>query len=103
MCRARRRIDSVPAHGSQLTNMSKAIQSWKEEQGAAYLYRILSEIETGTLRQRLFSELAHEAEEQSGIWAQSARRHNTPVPAIYRPDIRTRLVGKLTRVFGPRS
>jgi vacuolar iron transporter family protein len=83
--------------------MSKAIQSWKEEQGAAYLYRILSEIETGTLRQRLFSELAHEAEEQSGIWAESARRHNTPVPAIYRPDMRTRLVGKLTRVFGPHS
>ena len=47
--------------------MSKEIQSWKDEQGAAYLYRILSDIETGTLRQRLFSELALEAEEQSRI------------------------------------
>jgi VIT1/CCC1 family predicted Fe2+/Mn2+ transporter len=83
--------------------MAKEIESWREEQRAAYLYRILSEIEQGTPRQRLFSELAREAEEQSRIWADSARRKNDEVPPAFRPDLRTRLVARLTRTLGPHS
>jgi vacuolar iron transporter family protein len=83
--------------------MIKEIKNWKEEQGAAYLYDVLAEIEAGTPRQRLFSELAREAREQSRIWAQSAQRANAQVPSAYRPDLRTRLVGRLTRALGPHS
>jgi len=83
--------------------MTKELQNWKEEQGAAYLYRVLSELEVGTPRHRLFSELARESDEQSRIWAESARRQNASVPAVYKPDLRTRLVAKLTRTLGPHN
>jgi vacuolar iron transporter family protein len=83
--------------------MNKELRNWKEEQSSAYLYRILAQLETGTPRQRLFSELAREAEEQSHIWAETARRKNVSVPTVYRPDLRTRLVARLTRALGPHS
>jgi VIT1/CCC1 family predicted Fe2+/Mn2+ transporter len=80
----------------------KELQSWKEEQRSAHLYRVLAEIEKGTARERLFSELAREAAGQSGIWAEAARRAGNRVPAAYRPDLRTRIVERLTRRLGPR-
>jgi VIT1/CCC1 family predicted Fe2+/Mn2+ transporter len=83
--------------------MTKETQNWKEEQGAAYLYRVLAELEAGTPRQRLFSELAREAEGQSRIWAESARRQNAFVPEVYKPDLRTRLVARLTHSLGPHN
>jgi VIT1/CCC1 family predicted Fe2+/Mn2+ transporter len=83
--------------------MTKELQNWKEEQGAAYLYRVLSELEVGTPRHRLFSELARESDEQSRIWAESARRQNVSVPAVYKPNLRTLLVAKLTRTLGPHN
>src|SRR5215831_4874417 len=81
----------------------KELRSWKEEQSSAYLYRVLAQLEEGTPRARLFSELAREAEEQSHIWAQAARRKNAAVPSLYRPDLRTQLVARLTRLLGPYS
>jgi VIT1/CCC1 family predicted Fe2+/Mn2+ transporter len=79
------------------------LTSWREEQRSAYLYRVLAGIEAGTPRERLFAELAREAEGQSRIWAEAARRAGTSVPAAYRADTRTRLVEALTRRLGPRS
>ncbi|HTS54779.1 MAG TPA: VIT1/CCC1 transporter family protein [Burkholderiales bacterium] len=80
----------------------KELQSWKEEQRSAHLYRVLAEIEKGTPRERLFSELAREAASQSDIWAEASGKAGTPVPAAYRPDLRTRIVERLTRRLGPR-
>jgi VIT1/CCC1 family predicted Fe2+/Mn2+ transporter len=78
----------------------KEVQSWHEEQRSAHLYRLLAELEAGTTRSRLFSELAREAEEQSRIWADAARKKGVPV-APFRLDTRTRIVAWLTRRFGP--
>jgi VIT1/CCC1 family predicted Fe2+/Mn2+ transporter len=78
------------------------LSNWQEEQRSAYLYRVLAEIEKGTPRERLFSELAHEADAQSGIWVDAARKQGGQVPAAYRPDLRTRIVERLTRRLGPR-
>jgi VIT1/CCC1 family predicted Fe2+/Mn2+ transporter len=79
----------------------KELKSWEEEQRSAYLYRVLAEIDKDTLRERLFSELAREAQAQSRTWADAARRGGIQVPAEYRPDLRTRIVERLTRLFGP--
>jgi len=79
----------------------KELKSWEEEQRSAYLYRVLAEIDKDTLRERLFSELAREAQAQSHIWADAARREGIQVPAEYRADLRTRIVERLTRLFGP--
>jgi VIT1/CCC1 family predicted Fe2+/Mn2+ transporter len=78
------------------------LSNWEEEQRSAYLYRVLAEIEQGTPRDRLFSELAREAESQSGIWAEATRKQGGAVPTAYLPDLRTRIVERLTRRFGPR-
>jgi VIT1/CCC1 family predicted Fe2+/Mn2+ transporter len=78
------------------------LSNWEEEQRSAYLYRALARMEKGTPRERLFSELAREAESQSGIWAEATRKRGGAVPAGYKPDVRTRIVERLTRRFGPR-
>lgn len=79
------------------------LKGWEEEQRAAYLYRVLAQIERGTPRERLFTELAREAEGQSRIWAESAIQGGAVVPRQYRADMRTRIVTRLTRRYGPRA
>lgn len=78
------------------------LDSWKEEQRSAYLYRIVSDQESGTPQQMLFLELAREADEQALLWAAEAKKAGQAVPAHYRPDARARLVGWLVRRLGPR-
>lgn len=76
------------------------LNAWQEEMRSAYLYRIVSDSESGTPRQLLFLELARAAEEQAGIWAELMRKSGMQPPSAYRPDLRTRLVAWLTRRLG---
>ncbi len=46
----------------------KALESWREEKRSAYLYRLVSDAESGTARQMLFLELAQAAERQAELW-----------------------------------
>lgn len=79
-----------------------ALESWIEEKRSAWLYRIVSDGESGTPRQVLFLELAQAAEHQAGLWAaEMAKQGGTP-PARYQPDARTRLVGWLIPRLGVR-
>ncbi|MDP2829415.1 MAG: VIT1/CCC1 transporter family protein [Sulfuricellaceae bacterium] len=75
-------------------------ENWREEKRSAWLYRIISDAESGTVRQMLFLELAQAAERQAAIWVQ-AMQGATPEP--YAPDFRARLVAWLVRRFGPRA
>jgi VIT1/CCC1 family predicted Fe2+/Mn2+ transporter len=78
------------------------LESWREEKRSAYLYRIISDVESGTPRQILFLELADAAEQQARIWANMAQQaHNEP-PARYVPELRVRLVAAMVRRIGPR-
>jgi len=79
------------------------LKSWKEEKRSAYLYRIISDRESGTPRQLLFLELAKEADSQSELWAVELRKAGHPVPEKYAPDMRVRVVAWLTRRLGPRK
>jgi VIT1/CCC1 family predicted Fe2+/Mn2+ transporter len=76
------------------------LESWQEEMGSAYLYRILAEKESAQPeRKTLFSRLAVEAEKQAGLWQRrlpEGQRRRT-----FSPDARTRLVGLMLRLFGP--
>ncbi|HTT38407.1 MAG TPA: VIT1/CCC1 transporter family protein [Burkholderiales bacterium] len=78
-------------------------KNWEEEQRSALLYRVLAQSEHGTPRERLFSELAREAESQSKIWLRTAAKRGASLPSEYRPDLRTLLVMRLTRRYGPRA
>jgi vacuolar iron transporter family protein len=82
--------------------MSHALEGWTEEKRSAWLYRIVSDCESGTPRQVLFLELAQAAETQAGLWAAELAKAGLSPPAAYRPDPRTRLVGWLIPRFGVR-
>ncbi len=74
--------------------------SWIEEKRSAWLYRIVSDVESGTPRQILFLELAQAAEHQAGLWAAEMAKAGLSPPVAYRPDARTRLVGWLLPRLG---
>lgn len=78
------------------------LDSWKEEKRSAYLYRIMSDAESGTPRQILFLELAHEADKQSKLWQQKTQEAGVSMPERYIPDARARMVARLIRGLGPR-
>lgn len=72
-----------------------AIHNWKEEKRSAYLYRILSEIESNPVHRILFLELSQAAEKQAGIWEKQMDK----VPAFY-PNRRTRFLVWLIKRMG---
>lgn len=76
------------------------LNSWKEEKRSAWLYRQVSDAESGTPRQVLFLELARAADDQAQLWAAEAAKTGMTMPASYRPDLRTRLVARLIPIFG---
>ena len=78
------------------------LSSWREEKQAAYLYHVVAEVEAGTPRASLFTELATEAEKQAVIWARLAREAGHTLPLHYTPDMRTHVVAALLRRFGAR-
>lgn len=77
------------------------LDSWKEEKRSAYLYRIVSDQESGTPRQMLFLQLAKEADEQAELWAVELKKSGVAVPEKYQPDARVRVVAWLVRRLGP--
>ena len=79
-----------------------ALESWREEKRSAWLYRIVSDTESGSTRQVLFLELAQAAETQAALWAAELARTGAAAPDAYRPDARTRLVGWLVPRLGVR-
>jgi len=83
--------------------VSSAHSSWQEEKQSAWLYRVVAECERGTPREALFRELAQAADEQADIWLAAIAQNGGEVPTAFRPDLRTRAVARLTRVFRPRA
>jgi VIT1/CCC1 family predicted Fe2+/Mn2+ transporter len=79
-----------------------SLDSWTEEKRSAWLYRIVSDCESGTPRQVLFLELAQAAEHQAGLWEAEMAKAGMAPPLAFRPDARTRLVGWLIPRLGVR-
>jgi VIT1/CCC1 family predicted Fe2+/Mn2+ transporter len=78
------------------------LESLHGELTSAYLYRLIASRESDPRKQRLFNELARDAEAQSAHWA-AALREDGIEPAPFSPDARTRLVALLVRLLGPRA
>ena len=86
------------------TNPAQALESWHEEKRSAWLYRIVSDAESGTTRQMLFLELAQAAEKQAAIWeAKMVQQGGAELPARYHPRA-ARTPGRrpCCAAFGPR-
>jgi len=79
------------------------LQSWREEKRSAYLYRIISDVESGSPLQILFLELAQAAEQQAEIWEAEADKTGVPLPQAYLPELRARIAAQLVKRFGVRA
>src|SRR6186997_849444 len=78
------------------------LESLREEQRSAFLYRACAAAEEGTPRAELFRRLAGEAEAQGAIWRAQITARGDAAPGPYEPDARTRLVARLVAWMGPR-
>jgi VIT1/CCC1 family predicted Fe2+/Mn2+ transporter len=78
------------------------LESLREEQRAAFLYRACAAAEEGTSRAELFRRLAGEAEAQGAIWRAQLTARGGAAPGPFEPDARTRLVARLVGWLGPR-
>ena len=83
--------------------MSDPYESWQEEKQSAWLYRVVAECERGTPREALFNELAQAADDQAEIWVSAIRQKGGTPPTTFQPDLRARVVARLTRLFKPRA
>ena len=81
----------------------QAQEAWREEMASAWLYRVVAQCEAGTTRAGLFEELAGAAEDQAQMWIAEMHKRGEPAPTRFHPDLRTRVVGALTRIFKPRA
>ncbi len=79
------------------------LESWKEEKRSAYLYRVVSDAESGTTRQVLFLELAKAADEQAELWVKEATKRGIVFPLVLKLDLRTKIVSWLVRKLGVRA
>ena len=82
--------------------MPHELESWLEEKQSSYLYRLVSDAESGTPRQLLFLELARAADTQADLWVAEMKKTGITLPGPYSPDRRTRIVGRLVKWLGPR-
>jgi vacuolar iron transporter family protein len=79
-----------------------ALKSWSHEKESAYLYRIISEVETSPRQKGLFARLADEADKQAAIWAKQVHASNGKAALSYVPSARARVVAQLVRRLGVR-
>ena len=75
-----------------------SFKSWLEEMRSVYLYEILADVEKDNPRGKMFAKLAKEAQKQADIWAAKSPAQKNK----YSPDLRTKIVGILIRLLGPR-
>jgi VIT1/CCC1 family predicted Fe2+/Mn2+ transporter len=78
------------------------LSNWNEEKNSAYLYKLVANREKQKSHQQLFMELAVMAEKQAALWEKELTKAGTPIPA-YRPNWRTRFIGKLIALLGPKQ
>jgi VIT1/CCC1 family predicted Fe2+/Mn2+ transporter len=80
--------------------VSKILESWHEEQTAAYLYAKIIAVETG-VNQRLFESLRAASLKQAGLWEAELGRRGAAAPPFY-PGLRPRLAAALLGLIHPR-
>lgn len=80
--------------------MDNPYENWWEEKRSAYLYAIMAENEENPVHKKLFSDLKLAAEKQASVWEKKMQNQNQKPPAVFKPNIRTRLVAWLIKYIG---
>lgn len=81
---------------------TQAQASWREEKRSAWLYRIVSDAESGTPRQVLFLELAQAADIQAKLWEAELHKLGLSAPTDFSPGLRAHLIAWLIPRLGVR-
>jgi len=92
-------VDVLETHLSR-HELAHLLESWAEERQSAWLYRHVSDAESGSARQYLFLELAGDADRQAGLWAERLAERGVALP-VWHPSLRARLVVLLLRYLRP--
>ena len=74
-------------------------ESWWEEKRSAYLYLQVANREAHPLRKKLFTSLAAGAENQANVWESKIKQEAPNVLLEFKPNLRTKFVGKLLNYF----
>ena len=80
------------------TQSESDLDSWREEKSSAWLYGVAAAAEPDPYRQKLFEDLAVEAEKQAAI----VERDMDAPPPDFQPSARARVVAVMTRLLTPR-
>lgn len=80
------------------TRQDTDLDSWREEKSSAWLYGVAAAAEPDPYRQKLFEDLAVEAEKQAAI----VERDMAVPPPAFQPSMRARIVAVMTRLLTPR-
>lgn len=75
-------------------------ENWWEEKRSAYLYRVMAEHENNLLHKKLFLDLKAAADKQATLWEKQIEKNGSPLPTVFVPNIRTRLVAWLISWLG---
>ena len=73
---------------------------WQDEADAAYLYRLLAEVEKDTAKRDVYARLAEVEDRHVEIWGKLLTEQGHP-PQAFRPSTRTRMLARLGRMMGP--
>ena len=73
---------------------------WQDEADAAYLYRVLADLETDARKKGIYARLAAVEDRHVEIWGRLLADGGRP-PKPFRPTARARLLALLGRMFGP--
>ena len=74
--------------------------NWWEEKRSAYLYSIMALHEANIPHKKLFNDLKDAANTQASVWEAKMRETGEALPLEFKPDIRTRIVSVLIKLFG---
>ncbi len=77
-------------------------EHWQDEFDAAYLYRLLSSLETDPKRKGFFDRFVQVEERHCALWSDILATHGSPPPASPKPTVRARGQAWLARRFGPK-
>ncbi len=75
-------------------------QHWQDEADAAYLYRLLSAAEPDPKKKDVYLRLAQVEDRHVEVWGHLLRAHERE-PGRFRPSTRTRMLARLSKLFGP--
>lgn len=74
---------------------------WQDEGDAAYLYRVLADVETDPKKRDIFARLAAVEDQHVAVWADVLAKQGATLPAEVTPSTRARLLAWVGRKFSP--